>query len=377
MTAIDATVRPGVPFLDLELPDEVRAAILGDIEELLRTNAFTNGPAVAEFERAFAAFVGTRRCVGVANGLDALRLALIAKGIEPGDEVLVPANTFIATFEAVTQAGGVPVPVDVSEHDLNLDPALAEAAVSDQTRFLLPVHLYGTPADMRALSDLARRARLEVLEDACQAHGAERDGIRAGTAGFAAAFSFYPGKNLGAIGDAGALTTDDDELADRVVALREHGQREKYRHQVVGWTARLDTIQAIALLHKLPYLEEWNGRRRAAARFYGEALVGVGDLLLPPVPEAVTPVWHLYVVRTARRDELAEHLRARGIGVGLHYPEPAHLSPAYAGLGYGPGSFPVTERLADEVLSLPMFPGIDEAQLDAVVSTVRAFFERG
>ena len=377
MTAIDARVRPGVPFLDLELPDEVRAAILADVEELLRTNAFTNGPAVAEFERAFAAFVGTRRCVGVSNGLDALRLALIAKGIEPGDEVVVPANTFIATFEAVTQAGGVPVPVDVSEHDLNIDPALVEAAITDRTRFLLPVHLYGTPADMTALSDLARRARLAVLEDACQAHGAERDGIRAGTAGFAAAFSFYPGKNLGAIGDAGALTTDDDELADRVVALREHGQREKYRHQVAGWTARLDTIQAIALLHKLPYLEEWNGRRRAAARFYGEALLGVGDLTLPHVPEAVTPVWHLYVVRTARRDELAEHLRAQGIGIGLHYPEPAHLSPAYAGLGYGPGSFPVTERLADEVLSLPMFPGITEAQLDTVAAAVRSFFERG
>jgi dTDP-4-amino-4,6-dideoxygalactose transaminase len=230
---------------------------------------------------------------------------------------------------------------------------------------------------MTALSDLARRAQLEVLEDACQAHGAERDGIRAGTAGFAAAFSFYPGKNLGAIGDAGALTTDDDELAERVIALREHGQREKYRHQVAGWTARLDTIQAIALLHKLPYLEEWNERRRAAARFYGEALAGVGDLLLPPVPEAVTPVWHLFVVRTARRDALAEHLRTHGIGVGLHYPQPAHLSPAYAGLGYARGSFPLTERLADEVLSLPMFPGITDALLDSVVSAVRAFFERG
>ena len=270
MTAIDASVRPGVPFLDLELPDEVRAAILGDIEELLRTNAFTNGPAVAEFERAFAAFVGTRRCVGVANGLDALRLALIAKGIEPGDEVLVPANTFIATFEAVTQAGGVPVPVDVSEHDTEPRPgALAEAAVSDRTRSCSRSISTATPADMRALS---RRCP----SGAAGGPGGRVPGARRRTrrdprrhAGFAAAFSFYPGKNLGAIGDAGALTTDDDELADRVRrAARARPAARSTAIEVVGWTARLDTIQAIALLHKLPYLEEWNGRRRAAARFY-------------------------------------------------------------------------------------------------------------
>ena len=366
-----------VPFLDLEttLEDGVREAILADVADLLGTHAYTNGPQVDEFERAFAEYVGSRVCVGMASGLDALRLALLAARLQPGDEVIVPASTFVATFEAVTQAGGVPVPVDVSEDDYNLDPAAAEAAVRDATRALLPVHLYGLPADLRALRRLAVDKDLALLEDACQAHGASRDGFRVGTVGFAAAFSFYPGKNLGAAGDAGAVVTDDEELADRLRALREHGQWRKYEHRFEGFTARLDTVQAIVLLHKLPHLERWNAQRRAAARYYGEALAGVGDLRLPSEPEGARHVWHLYVVRTACRDGLAEHLRENGVGSGLHYPEPPHLSAAYAHLGYGRGAFPVTERLAHEVLSLPMFPGITEQQLETVVAAINGFFD--
>jgi dTDP-4-amino-4,6-dideoxygalactose transaminase len=367
-----------VPFLDLgTVHENLAGAILRDIADLIDTGAFTNGPAVAEFERAFADFCGVAHCVGLASGLDALRLALIAEGLEAGDRVLVPAHTFIATFEAVAQAGGVPVPVDASELDYNLDPKAAAAAVDDRTRFIMPVHLYGQLADMRALGELAARRGLVIVEDACQAHGARRDGLGAGTTSAAGAFSFYPAKNLGAMGDAGALVTNSAPLADAVRALREHGQMAKYRHEREGWTARLDTIQAIVLSHKLPLLEGWNEQRRAAAHWYTDALAGVGDLQLPPVPHGSEPVWHLYVVRTRRRDDLAAFLGTRGIGTGVHYPEPPHLTAAYTDLGYARGSFPLAEALAEEVLSLPMFPGITEEQVAAVVETIAAFFQRG
>jgi dTDP-4-amino-4,6-dideoxygalactose transaminase len=370
------TQRFGVPFLDLgAVHSGLKAQILDDLAALLDSGEFTNGPAVREFEQAFAAYCGRRHCVGVANGTDALRLALLAAGISRGDEVIVPANTYIATFEAVTQAGGVPVPVDVTESDYNLDPEAVEEALTEQTAFILPVHLYGQLANMPPLERLAERAGAHLLEDACQAHGAERDGRRAGGVGIAAAFSFYPGKNLGAIGDAGAIVLDDPVLAGKLRALREHGQHEKYRHVTEGFTSRLDTVQALVLLRKLPLLDGWNAERRAAAAFYRRALAGVGDLVLPPVPPGSDPVWHLFVVRTARRDELASFLRARGIGTGIHYPEPPHLSAAYAGLGYRPGDFPVTEALAGELLSLPMYPGISDAQLELVVDTVAAHFD--
>jgi dTDP-4-amino-4,6-dideoxygalactose transaminase len=368
----------GVPFLDLgEIHDELRAEILEDVGRLIDTGAFTNGPQVSEFEESFASWCGSRECVGLASGLDALRLALLAAGIERGDEVVVPANTFIATFEAVSQAGGVPVPVDVGESDYNLDLAAVEAAVTERTRFVLPVHLYGQLTDMRGLSAIAERHGLRVLEDACQAHGATRDGFRAGAAGFAGAFSFYPGKNLGAMGDAGALVTDDAELARTVRALREHGQRAKYRHELEGYTARLDTIQALVLLHKLPHLERWNEERRSLADGYAAALEGIGDLRTPPVPPGSQPVWHLFVVRTAEPEQLAAFLRERGIGTGRHYPEPAHLSQAYDWLGFGRGSFPVTEALARELLSLPIFPGMSQEQLETVIGAVSEYFGHG
>jgi dTDP-4-amino-4,6-dideoxygalactose transaminase len=269
------------------------------------------------------------------------------------------------------------VPADVSETDYNLDPAAAEAAVGSRTRVLLPVHLYGQLADMRTLGALAQQNGLAILEDACQAHGSKRDGLHAGGTGAAAAFSFYPGKNLGAMGDAGALTSSDGTLAERARALREHGQRRKYAHELIGYTSRLDTIQALVLLHKLPLLDAWNDDRRETARFYSEALEGVGDLRLPPVPAGSMPVYHLYVVRTGDPEALGIFLRERGVGTGRHYPEPPHLSKAYEGLGYGRGSFPVSESLAAEVLSLPVFPGMTDAQRSAVVRAVQGYFCRG
>ncbi len=360
-----------VPFLDLAPTHApLKEQILEDIAALIDTNAFTNGEQVEAFEEAFAAYCGRATCVGLASGLDALRLALLAGGIGEGDEVIVPAMTFVATIEAVVQAGATPLLVDISPTDLALDADAARVAAGPRTRAMLPVHLYGQMADMRALSEIG----IPVLEDACQAHGATRDGVSAGGEGWAAAFSFYPGKNLGAFGDAGALVTDDESLAASLRALREHGQVAKYEHNSIGYTARLDTIQALVLLHKLPLLDVWNDERRSAAQYYSEALCGVGDLEVPPVPAGSDPVWHLYVVRTRDPRALAVFLREQGIGTGFHYPEPLHLAAPYRELGYERGAFPVAEDLAARALSLPMFPGITERQLEAVVEQIHAFF---
>ncbi len=327
-----------------------------------------------EFEEAFAAYCERAFCVGLASGADALRLSLIAAGIEPGDEVLLPANTFAATATAVVQAGGWPVIVDVSERDYNIDPAAVEAAITARSRFLLPVHLYGQLADMQALKEIASRFELTVVEDACQAHGAVRDGLRAGAAGHMAAFSFYPSKNLGAMGDGGALVTDDESVVARLRALREHGQTRKNHHELLGCTARLDTIQAAILLQKLPELDGWNESRANAARFYTESLAGIGDIEPPPVPAGSSPVWHLYPIRTAQSTHLEVFLRERRIGTGRHYPQPIHLMPVFSELGYVEGSRPVAEALARELITLPIFPGITEEQLQAVVDAVGDFF---
>jgi len=374
-TAAHRPAVTGVPFLDLGPSHEpLKDELLAEFAELIETGSFTNGPQVAEFEAAFASFCGASHCVGLASGLDALRLALVACGIEPGDEVVLPANTFVATAEAVSQAGGTPVLADVGMTDYNLDPDAAAAAIGPRTRFILPVHLYGQLADMGALTALAKRHELQIVEDACQAHGARRDSFSAGSAGAASAFSFYPGKNLGAFGDAGALITESEEVDARVRALREHGQRAKYEHDEIGWTARLDTIQAMVLLQKLPHLEQWNEQRRAAAAYYSERLAGVGDLVLPPIAPGSNPVWHVFVVRTAAPDSLAAYLQQRGIGTGRHYPQPIHLSEAYRSLDKTEGSFPATEALARGCLSLPIFPGISERQLELVVTYLGTFF---
>jgi dTDP-4-amino-4,6-dideoxygalactose transaminase len=365
-----------VPFVDLGPAHEpLREQLLDDFGHLLETGAFTNGPDVARFEEAFARYCGTRECVGVASGLDALRLALLACGAQRGDEVVVPAHTFIATIEAVTQAGATPVVVDVSESDYCVDPEAVAAAIGPQTRFVLPVHLYGQLADLARLTDVADSSGLVLIEDAAQAHGAERDGFRAGGAGAAGCFSFYPSKNLGAIGDAGAVTSSDAEVVRTLRALREHGQTAKYRHEREGYTARLDTIQALVLRRKLALLDGWNEERRAVAASYLERLQGVGDLVLPPVAPRSTPVWHLFVVTTANPERLASYLAERGVSTARYYPVPVHLTPAYRHLGYLEGSFPVAERLARTALSLPLYPGIAVEQLEHVVSCVGEYFD--
>ncbi len=368
------SMRPVVPFLDLRSQNDVlRAGLLEDIAQILDASAFINGPAVAEFEEAFATYCGGRHCVGVASGLDALRLALVASGVGEGDEVIVPAMTFIATWEAVSQTGATPIPVDVRPDDFGIDPEAVGAAISSRTAAVLPVHLYGQMADLDALLRIAAASGLALVQDAAQAHGATRDGRRPGEVS-PSAFSFYPGKNLGALGDAGAIVTDDAQLALRARALREHGQREKYRHEEIGWTARLDTIQAAALLRKLPLLDDWNAARRAIANQYSVALAGVGDLVLPETVSGALHAWHVYVVRTADPEGMGAYLRDQGIGTGRHYPEPPHMSGAYARLGHGVGSFPVSEQVARECLSLPLFPGMTELQLEAVVEAISNWF---
>lgn len=374
----DLGLETDVPFVDLSVTTgAVRDEVLADVAELLETNAFTNGRQVAEFEEAFAEWVGAAHCVGLASGLDALRLGLLARGVGPGDEVVVPALTFIATFEAVTQTGAEPVVVDIGEADYNMDPAAADAAVGERTRALMPVHLYGQLADLDALAETSRRTGVQILEDACQAHGAERNGRKAGTGGEIAGFSFYPSKNLGAMGDAGALVTSSESVAEAVRSLRQHGEVEKYRSERRGFTARLDTIQAIVLLRKLPHLADWNAQRIAAAAYYTAELAGVGDLQLPPVASGSAPVWHLYVVRTAEPLRLATFLGERGVATARHYPELPHLSRAYGDLGLPRGAFPVAEAVAAEGLSLPIFPGITGSQLEHACDSVRAYFARG
>ena len=367
--------RTRVPFVDLSVVHlPLLESLLDDLRGLIESGAFSNGPHVGAFEDAFADYVGTAHCVGVSSGLDALRLALLALDPRPGDQVLVPAHTFAATFEAVVQAGAVPVPVDAGVPDFQIDVDAAAAAVIERTIAVLPVHLYGQMADMRRLEELCRRRGLALIEDACQAHGAERDGLRAGSAGTAAAFSFYPTKNLGAMGDAGAVTTDDAGIAESVRLLREHGQASKYAHARIGYTARLDTVQGLVLLQKLPQLDAWNAERRRLAAVYADGLTGVGDLRMPAIPDGSQPVWHLFVVRTAALEALQAFLADRGIATGRHYPQPPHRSEAFAHLGHARGSFPVAEALAAELLSLPIYPGLGESRQDEVITAVRAFF---
>jgi dTDP-3-amino-3,4,6-trideoxy-alpha-D-glucose transaminase len=370
--------RTPVPFVDLgPVSREIKDSLLDDLGELIDTGRFVNGPKVEQFEHDFAASCGRATCVGVASGLDALRLALLAFGLKRGDEVVVPAMTFVATFEAVVQAGGRPVVVDVREDDIGMDVEAAAEACTERTRFLVPVHLHGQMADVRALQALAGQHDLVVVEDACQAHGAERDGIRAGAAGNAGAFSFYPSKNLGAFGDAGAVVLDDEKVAAVIRALREHGEISKYESVRVGYTARLDALQALVLSRKLPLLERWNAERRDAADFYSESLDGIGDLRLPATVDGATHVWHVYAIRTGDPTSLAAFLAERRIATSRHYAQAPHLSLAFEHLGLRTGSYPVAEAVARETLSLPMFPGISEEQLEAVVGAVSEYFARG
>jgi dTDP-4-amino-4,6-dideoxygalactose transaminase len=361
-----------VPFLDLgatylELRGEIDAAVA----RVLASGWYLLGKELSAFEEEFAAFVNARQCVGMGNGLDALQLCLRAMDVGAGDEVIVPANTFIATWLAASHVGAVPVPVEPDPLTLNLSAAGLEEAITPRTRAVIPVHLYGHPADMDPILEVARRHRLWVLEDAAQAHGARYRGRPVGALGHAAAWSFYPGKNLGAFGDGGAVTTDDPALAERLRLLRNYGSRVKYRHEEVGTNSRLDELQAAVLRVKLARLREWNDRRRAVAARYAEELCET-SVQLPTVAPWAEPAWHLYVIRTAERDAFRDGLAARGVETIVHYPTPPHLQGAYASLDLEPGRFPLSERLHDEVVSLPIGPHITSEQVSAVVEAVRA-----
>jgi dTDP-4-amino-4,6-dideoxygalactose transaminase len=374
------------PFLDLVTPhQELKEELIAVFESALVTADFIGGLMVEGFERDFAACCETKYCVGVGSGTDALRFALIAAGIRPGDTVVTVPNTFIATAEAITQAGATPAFVDIDERTYNMDPRKLKEYLETSRKAgkrvtaAIPVHLYGQPADMDPILELAERHDLIVIEDACQAHGAEyfsRKESRwkkAGSMGRAAAFSFYPGKNLGACGEAGAVTTNDPEIALKIRMLRDHGQARKYYHEIEGYNGRLDALQAGLLDVKLRHLAKWNEQRRAAAKRYNELFRGNEPVQIPFEPPYSKPVYHLYVVRVQGREALQKQLSGAGIATGIHYPIPLHQQKAYENLGYKTGDFPVTEKLVPEIVSLPMFPSLTAEQQQRVVSEIRDF----
>ena len=362
-----------ISFVDLAvqqgtLSDELQEAVN---RQIARTD-WILGDEVARFEEEFAAFCGVAYAVGTDNGMSALELAFRASGIGPGCEVITAANTFAATVYAIRNTGAIPVLVDVDPVTYTIDPGLIEAAVTDRSRAVVPVHLYGQPADMGAIQAVSERHGLVVIEDACQAHGARYRGRRAGSLGTAAAFSFYPAKNLGGWGDGGMLVTDDPEIAQTARIMRNYGQTEKYNHVLDGFNSRLDTLQAAVLRVKLRYLDRWNAARCEAAQRYSRLLEGA-KVVTPAVAADRDSVWHLYVVRTAARDSLQAFLRDRGVETGIHYPVPIHLQPAFRDLGYGTDDFPISTRYAAEVLSLPMYPEISPSSVSEVAEGVASF----
>jgi len=368
----------GVPFVDLAAQQaSIQTEIGAAIQRVLSECNFVLGPQVEEFERDFARFVGCEHAVGVSNGLDALRLALIAMDIGPADEVILPANTYIATALAVSAVGARPVLVDCNPQTYNIDVNLVEPAVTPRTKAIIPVHLTGQAADMDPILEVAGRHGLRVIEDAAQAHGTLYKGRSCGSVGSVGCFSFYPSKNLGAYGDGGMLTTNDQELATRMSYLRNYGQTAKYRHAEKGLNARLDTLQAAILSVKLRHLPRWSKARAAHAKVYRELLSGVGGLVVQQEARYSTHVYHLFIVETEWRDALREHLDAREIQTGIHYPAPIHLQRAYEDLGYGEGDFPESERLAKRVLSLPMFPELRREQIERVAEEIEEFFAYG
>jgi dTDP-4-amino-4,6-dideoxygalactose transaminase len=362
-----------VPFVDLPLQHQRLAAELqAAIARVFDRSGFILGAEVEEFERRFAEYLRADAAVGVGSGLDALRLALAGLGVGPGDEVIVPANTYIATALAVSACGAQPVFVDVTEHDFGLDPDCLLRAITPRTRAVIPVHLYGQPCSMDAVLDIAAGRNLFVIEDACQAHGAVWRGRRCGTLGDAGCFSFYPSKNLGAAGDGGMVVTNRPELAQRIRRLRDYGQEAKYRHVVKGTSSRLDGLQAAILGVKLPHLEAWNAQRAAHAATYTTLLSGLDGIAVPSSLPSPDHVYHLYVIRARHRDALAQHLAAAGVQAGIHYPVPIHRQPAYADTAAA-GDYPVAERLAGEILSLPMYPELASDQLHSVAAAIQAF----
>lgn len=360
-----------IPFLDLRTVNlRDRDAFHEALDAVLQSGHLVRGQESQRFDTEFASYCGVGSSVGVANGLDALHLILRAYGIGPGDEVIVPSNTFIATWLAVDQAGAIPVPVEPDEASCNIDPSRVGSAITSRTRAIIAVHLYGQPADMDPLMALARHHGLKVIEDAAQAHGARYKGRRTGSLGDAAAFSFYPGKNLGALGDGGAVTTNDETLARAITELSNYGSAVKYRNEVKGYNSRLDELQAAFLRYKLRRLDEDNARRRAIAERYGRGLASTG-LTLPSVPSWCEPVWHLFVVRTPLREQLQAALVELGVQTLIHYPIPPHLQGAYAERGLAHGALPVSERMHEQVLSLPIGPTMTNAEVDRTIDAIR------
>jgi dTDP-4-amino-4,6-dideoxygalactose transaminase len=367
------TMSRDVPFLDVgksyfELKEKIDAAY----QRVMNSGWYILGEEVKAFEREFAEYCGARHCVGVANGLEALELILRVYGIGPGDEVIVPANTYIATWLAVSATGATPVPVEPNGGTYNIDPARIEASITPRTKAILPVHLYGQPAEMYPINEIAARRGLRVIEDAAQAHGSRYRDRRAGALGEAAGWSFYPTKNLGAYGDAGAVTTDDDELAERVRVLRNYGSKEKYYNEEKGINSRLDELHAAMLRVRLSHLDEWNARRSRIAGMYLEGLK-TADVMQPSVAEGADPVWHLFVIRSKRRDELQKYLKSAGVQALVHYPVPPHLQEAYRDMRLGPGSLPVSEMIHREALSLPMGPHLSDEDVICVIEAVQSF----
>ena len=366
-----------VPFLSFTGQHQaIREDVLAAVAKVYDSQWYVLGESVQQFEQQYAAFCHTDHCVGLANGLDALHLALEALGVGAGDEVIVPSNTYIATWLAISFVGATPVPVEPNPATYNLDPALLEAAITPRTRAIMPVHLYGQACEMQAIMDVAKRHNLYVVEDNAQSQGAAYRGGITGSFGDVNATSFYPGKNLGALGDAGAVTTNDAELAKKVRTLRNYGSQKKYYNEVIGHNSRLDELQAAVLSVKLPKLMDWTRQRQEVAALYDEQLAGIADLQLPVVAPDATHVYHLYVVRTSQRDALQQHLTEQGVGTLIHYPVPPHLQEAYRSMNFKKGDFPIAEELATTCLSLPMFPGMTAEQVHTVSSHIRTFLSR-
>lgn len=364
-----------VPFLDLRCQNKgLKNDFLKSVEAIINSNAFILGKEVGVFEEDFAKFCNTKYAIGVSNGCDALYWSLKALNIGPRDEVITVANTFAATVLAIVEAGATPVLVDCKADNYNIDIDAIEAVITSKTKAIMPVHLYGQAVSMEPLIQLSEKYNLKIIEDAAQAHGSDDTQGRCGSLGDMAGFSFFPGKNLGALGDAGAITTNSDELYEKVLTLRNYGQKEKYNHSEIGWNFRMDTIQAAFLIFKLKELEDWNNQRRNIAKQYLELLKET-PLVLPEVKDFNAHVFHLFVVQTEKRNELIQHLNDNEITPGIHYPIPIHLSKCFSKLGYNQGDFPVTEHLASRILSLPIYPGMTEEQVQFVADTIIHFYE--
>jgi len=363
-----------IPFLDLNAAyKELKVELDSAYRRVMENGSFIMGSEVKAFELEFAAYCGTKHCIGVGNGLDALHMILRAYGIGEGDEVIVPSNTFIATWLAVSCAGAVPVSVEPDPRTYNLDPSRVEVAITSKTKAVIPVHLYGQPSDMDPIMQIAENNNLRVIEDAAQAHGARYKGKMSGNLGHVAGFSFYPGKNLGALGDAGAIVTNDDALAEKVRMLRNYGSKVKYYHEIKGINSRLDEMQAAVLRVKLTHLNEWNEHRKKIASYYLRYLVDLPGLILPYVPGWASPVWHIFPLRHSKRDDLQKYLKSKGVDTLIHYPVPPHLSGAYADLGMTKSTFPIAETIASSELSLPMGPHLSLDDAEYIVNTIQEY----